>query len=176
MDNLYEIKKVVIYKPQEYERVGLVPINEVIEQIWQRMEHPGKKGKVTFNGYRVNVQSTRLRTFALTGVNCSCCKIEGAYFAIERSKGNTNTGYHLNLWAKDKEGKEVLMTHDHITARGLGGVDDNTNTETMCGPCNWEKGQLEQQLSRNPTDNSLQVKIMEFKNNKEKILKEQYGK
>lgn len=51
-------------------------------------------------------------------------------------------GYHLNLWGV-KDGEEVLFTHDHVLARGLGGKDNLDNTQTMCCYCNWEKGDLE---------------------------------
>jgi predicted nucleotidyltransferase len=172
LDNNEELKpiKKPIYKAQEYERVGVVEPSQVLFHISNALEHVSKKGKVSINGYLVNVQSIRLRTFLLTGLNCNCCGLEGSYFAIERTKGNDQAGFHLNLWAKDKSGNEILMTHDHIHARGLGGSDDTTNTETMCGPCNWEKGQLEQQLSKNPLDSDLQKKINTFKNNKRKNM------
>lgn len=157
-----DIKEIKQYKSQEYERVALLPITEVLPHILNNINNT-KKAKVLFQGYLVNVTSTRLKTFALTGIDCHCCGIQSAYFAIERSKG-TSGGYHLNLWAKDKDGNEILMTHDHITARSMGGLDDNTNTETLCGPCNWSKGTLEHAFSKNPNENILK-EIQNFKLN-----------
>lgn len=67
----------------------------------------------------------------------SCGRV-GTHFAIERGTGQQT--YHLNLWAIDEQGDEYLMTHDHILARSLGGADNISNTQTMCSPCNAEKG------------------------------------
>src|ERR1035437_5984742 len=54
--------------------------------------------------------------------------------------------YHLNMWGVDDQNEEVLFTHDHTHARGLGGRDILDNSETMCCFCNWEKGVQEQIL------------------------------
>jgi hypothetical protein len=48
----------------------------------------------------------------------------------------------MNLYGM-KDGNEVLFTHDHILARGLGGADDLTNSQTMCSPCNGNKSKAE---------------------------------
>lgn len=61
------------------------------------------------------------------------------FFAVERTTGTTG-GYHLNLYAADEDGAEVLMTHDHVVAKASGGTNTDDNTQTMCGPCNWAKG------------------------------------
>jgi hypothetical protein len=138
--------KTKIKKNQTYERIGILNIEEVIPVIQEHFDVYGNKGKVDISGFYVNVQSVRLRTFAHTGTSCECCGIKAEYFAVERSPGNPKAGYHLNLWGHDDEGNDVLFTHDHILARALGGKDDLTNTETMCGPCNWEKGKIEQKI------------------------------
>lgn len=51
----------------------------------------------------------------------------------------------MNLWGKTNDGGEVLFTHDHILARGLGGSDKLDNMQTMCCWHNWEKGEIEGQ-------------------------------
>jgi hypothetical protein len=104
---------------------------------------PQNKGERVFvKDQLVRVTSLRLRTFARKGIKCACCGLEGKYFAIERSPNSTGP-YHLNLWALDKKGREIIMTHDHIVARALGGGNTLSECQTMCGPCNWKKGQKE---------------------------------
>lgn len=158
------------HKFQEYERIDTVSLEEVLYHIKNNYDNINKKGKVEIKGHSVNVQSLRLRTFFKAGVNCSCCGIKGAYFAIERTKGTT--GYHLNLWGINEDKEHILMTHDHKQARSLGGFDNIENTETMCGPCNWDKGKLEALLKLNPEDTQLINQIKNFKNNKERKMNE----
>lgn len=154
-------------KTQIYERAGIVSIEEVLHYIWKNMDDPKKSGKVLISEHLVNVQSVRLRTFALTGLKCACCDLSGQFFAIERN--NNQPGYHLNLWAINANNEEILMTHDHKQARALGGDDTTANTETMCGPCNWEKGKLEHTLKNNPEDKNCSNELNNFKKNKLKI-------
>lgn len=42
--------------------------------------------------------------------------------------------------AIDENGKEVLMTKDHIIPKSKGGADDISNYQTMCERCNEAKG------------------------------------
>ena len=48
--------------------------------------------------------------------------------------------YHLNLYAVDDNGDEILMTKDRILPRSKGGIDDISNYQTMCKLCNEAKG------------------------------------
>jgi hypothetical protein len=59
---------------------------------------------------------------------------------MERDSGSPT--YHLNLYALDSDGREILMTHDHILARADGGKNHLSNTQTMCAPCNFKKGSI----------------------------------
>jgi len=85
--------------------------------------------------------STRMLTFLEKGVVCRYCKLEGAYFQAERFSLNEKK-FHLNLYAVDYEGDEVLMTHDHHVPRGSGGKDALGNTDTACTTCNSYKAGL----------------------------------
>lgn len=107
-------------------------------------EHKGSSQRVEFCGQQVKLSSLRLRTFATYGTECVDCGIKASFFAIERHQGDVN--YHINLWAINSDGKQVLMTHDHILARSLGGADNISNTQTMCMICNFEKGKIEHKL------------------------------
>lgn len=96
--------------------------------------------KQLINGVLVNVKSLRLNTFATKGLVCANCGIFGSIFALERIQSQPK--YHINLWAVVND-IEILMTHDHIIARCNGGLDDITNVQTMCSPCNYKKSLLE---------------------------------
>jgi len=118
-----------------YTRAGLVAIDQVLPLILDKSIE-----KVDLCGHRVNVVSLRLQTFAMKGLECSSCGVKATHFAVE-TKMNGEPAWHLNLWADrshlDKE--EMLMTHDHTLARGLGGKDHIDNVTTMCSKCNHQK-------------------------------------
>lgn len=130
---------------RRYERLGELPIPRVIEVITSLIGQRKGKGKAEFDGQIVNCTSLRLRTFALKGTVCSCCGLEATHFALERTNhpSHANSPYHLNLWGI-KDGREILFTHDHTLARSLGGLDNLSNTTTMCEPCNSNKAVGEQ--------------------------------
>src|ERR1700712_2632225 len=123
-----------------YERIGTLSLEEVFPYIEEHLSDP-RKIRIKIKKYFVSVQSLRLRTFLKSGVQCPCCSNKASFFAIERNYGSQG-GYHLNLYGIDKKNKEILFTHDHIIARALGGEDNISNSRTMCGPCNWEKGRI----------------------------------
>lgn len=94
------------------------------------------KLKVEFDGHKIKVSSDRLVLFKHKGIKCVSCGIEGKYF--RKSFGGYPTP-HFNLFALDANGKEVLMTKDHIHPKSKGGKDCLRNYQTMCAPCNEEK-------------------------------------
>lgn len=59
-------------------------------------------------------------------------------FRKGKTKGDKR--YHLNLYAIDGNGKEVLMTKDHIFPHNKGGKNNISNYQTMCVKCNVAKG------------------------------------
>jgi hypothetical protein len=97
-------------------------------------------------GVPCHVSGLRLFTFKTKGTRCVTCGIEGEFFAIERPYRSHPT-YHLNLYAIREDGVHVLMTHDHILARSLGGSDTPNNAQTMCEYCNSEKSKGESNLA-----------------------------
>lgn len=135
---------------QKYERAGIVSIEDALVAIRAALEQLKKRekpAKASFLGIEMNTKSLRLQTFAEKGLNCVTCGAKGLHFAIERN-GQTPE-YHLNLWATNKDGDEVLMTHDHILARSGGGKNYIENTQPMCSPCNHEKSIPEREAARN---------------------------
>jgi hypothetical protein len=150
------------YKNNHYERIGILSTEEVFPYIAENFHHRSTKCKVNIKTFYVNVNSLRLRTFYHSGVECHYCGIIGTYFAIEKTPGNDHTGYHLNLYGIDKSNNEILFTHDHIIAKAFGGENKLHNTQTMCGPCNWSKGRLEQQIANSERNKLSDEEISEL--------------
>jgi hypothetical protein len=98
--------------------------------------------RVDFDGDMIKMHSDRLKTFATKGCNCVKCGVKGVIFYKERSIGRSaeNELYHLNLYGINEKGEEVLMTKDHIIPKSKGGKNHISNYQTMCHPCNIEKG------------------------------------
>lgn len=117
-------------------RAGVLTLEDVLPLIPE--EEDKFFDSVDFFGYRVGVNSVRLKTFKIKGIACVTCGIIGEFFAVERDKGLFGK-YHLNLYAM-KDGKEILMTRDHIFPRSKGGSNALCNMQPMCQPCNSKKG------------------------------------
>ncbi len=130
---------------QRYIRYEVVPLNEFLAEIYQYWNKTGTHIQRP-NGKWVGCTSLRLKTFARGAkqnngvIKCVGCDLEATHFAVESSPGQIHT--HMNLYGM-KNGAEVLFTHDHILARGLGGADDLSNTQVMCAPCNSYKSREE---------------------------------
>ena len=120
-------------------RKSIYEINDVYNAVKDVLfEQKKENARVLFDGDNIKGNSHRYQTFFTKGLKCVCCGIEGKYFAKER--GGNATSYHLNLYATDKDGDEVLMTKDHIIPKSKGGIDHISNYQTMCEPCNRAKG------------------------------------
>jgi len=108
------------------------------------IDYKERDKRISFDGEQIKLSSLRLRTFATHGIECVDCGVKAVFFAMERH--HMDVKYHINLWAVRDNGQQVLMTHDHILARSLGGADNIANTQTMCMDCNFEKGKIEHKL------------------------------
>lgn len=119
-----------------YDRFGTLPAGEVLPLIGP------KQWKTLILGQLVNVSSVRLQMFTTKGCSCVRCGITGTFFAVERSfiQAETDKPYHVNLYALREDGKEILMTKDHIIPASLDGPDSLANMQPMCEPCNTNKG------------------------------------
>jgi len=119
-------------------RLKTYTIDEVMPHIII-VGHDGDKSRQMFDGQLIRMSSLRLQTFKKYGIICIDCGIKGAFFAMERFRGALML-YHLNLYAYDDKGEEVLMTKDHIIPQSGGGRDILSNMQPMCSPCNCMKG------------------------------------
>lgn len=121
------------------ERKSTHSIEEVREVVKDILFYKDKRyAKVELDGDIIKGNSQRYQTFFTKGTKCVCCGIEGKYFAKE--KVACDKSYHLNLYAIDENGKEVLMTKDHILPKSKGGQDHVENYQPMCVRCNKAKG------------------------------------
>jgi 5-methylcytosine-specific restriction endonuclease McrA len=121
-----------------FERHGVVGL-EVMELLSDEKRNP--QDYVEMQGVQVKVTSQRYPVFKRSLKCCvDGCENVGSFFAIERPVFPPTAKYHLNLYALDKEGKEVLMTKDHIIPRSKGGKNIQSNYQTMCTLCNAKKG------------------------------------
>lgn len=137
---LSEIKKLLKnFDPNQLERKGIYSIEEVEEKVKDVLFVKERNlSKVDFDGDMIKGNSQRYQTFFTKGCKCVKCGIEGKYFAKE--KHLKDRSFHLNLYAIDENGEEVLMTKDHIIPKSKGGSDDISNYQTMCERCNKAKG------------------------------------
>lgn len=94
--------------------------------------------KIDWDGDLIKMNSQRYEVFKTRGTTCVDCGIIGLFFAKERTEKCPT--YHFNLYAIDEDGKEILMTKDHIIAKSNGGPNKLENYQTMCTHCNFEKG------------------------------------
>lgn len=130
-------------KPESYYKGLRRKENLTIEEVYNAVkdvlfEPEDKKAMVVINGDKIKGNSQRFQTFFTKGLKCACCGIEGKYFGKEKDFNAAR--YHLNLYALDESGNEVLMTKDHIVPRSKGGASELYNYQTMCVKCNIAKG------------------------------------
>lgn len=147
-----------------YVRHGTATIEEIVALIlehWNKPQNPAKyegapndlgERVLLHEKYPVGVTSTRMRTFGRAYKNagtlqCVSCGLKASFFSVDTFANGNQTTPHLNLFGVNKDGHDVLFTHDHVLARGLGGVDNLSNTQVMCSPCNNRKSRKEGKLA-----------------------------
>jgi len=114
-----------------YRRAGLVSIDEVLANVG---------GSVSVNGVPATCASWRIRLYAAKGVRCANCGLVGTTFAVERAKRQESNKHHLNLYHVAEDGKETMITVDHIIPKSKGGGNHISNLQPLCIRCNGRKG------------------------------------
>ncbi len=121
-------------------RKETVPVSDILPHIiftpreLSATSHP--EALVSIGGDLINMTSLKLQTFKENGIRCRMCGCKGSYFAKEKYAAEPY--FHLNLYAM-KDGREVLMTKDHILPVVKGGRDRLNNFQTLCIDCNKKK-------------------------------------
>lgn len=123
-----------VYTIQQFEDIIKKELLEKLEELNKDGKFPGLKSsnRFFFDGDYIKLYSHRYITFISKGYKCCECGLEGSFFAKERTKESKS--WHLNLYGI-KDGKEVLMTKNHIIPKSLGGKDHVDNYQTMCCRC-----------------------------------------
>lgn len=143
----------------------------VAEVLGAEVEQHDKKWSV-IPSLGVYINTNALLMWKKHGVFCCVDKCErtGLFFAAERTpgKGSMYNEWHLNLYAVDPNDDEVLMTQDHVLARGNGGEDHVDNLQPMCYPHNQRKGdtQMSDFITRVSETNHQQERAQNKKNEK----------
>lgn len=116
-----------------------------IEDVFSQMGEGNRKYvSAFFLGEEVNLGTMNCRVFFHKGVDCVNCGAKGSHFHMEKTNNAPlhviYHDWHLNLYAINSHGHEVLMTKDHIMPRSKGGTDELDNLAPMCVKCNNKKG------------------------------------
>ena len=160
--------------PNRFERKETYSINEVLDFIPNPKDYPKdfklKKIKRDYDGDPIKMGSQRYYVFK-ESVCCAFCNIEGKFFAKERhlnKKGQPcSESFHMNLYAIDENGNDVLMTKDHIIPRAKGGRDVLSNYQNSCFLCNELKSAMDDDKFRD---------LLEGIKNKDPVAIDEYNK
>jgi hypothetical protein len=114
-----------------------------IEQVLKLLPETMIPGhRVTIEGVEVPTDIVNLYVYKEKGVDCKGCQAKGSHFYIEKFGEGSHVfnNWHLNLYAINQYGNEVMITKDHILAKSAGGSDELINLQPMCKTCNQKKG------------------------------------
>ncbi len=134
---LHDIQTRAGMKTGTYRRLGTLSLEEVLPLI-------GVETSATFFGEKVKLTSRRYKCFKGRGTRCVDCGLKGHYFAVERHRyqNRLTSPYHLNLYHKNADGHEILLTVDHIIPKAQNGSNSIKNLQPMCSPCNAVKADV----------------------------------
>lgn len=119
---------------QVFEREGIIPVNEVLEVI----RDPNRTNNTWFDR-KVKTSGVRLEAFS-SGPCCqnSECALPATHFAVERVADKQmyiNHGFHLNMYGKTPDGREVQFMHHHLLRPGADGVPESFAIVSLCSDC-----------------------------------------
>lgn len=129
----------------QFIRAGTYPLSEVLPYIQVDLGKGSKERLADPKAYKVYGEKKvwmarkRYKVF-LESTVCCLCGLEGEFFALEQQKEKKDSDiWFFHLYGK-KEGEEILFTQDHALPKSRGGSNELENLQTMCSPCNNDKG------------------------------------
>lgn len=120
------------------QRFLTIPKDE-IESCLKALVAAKELGMISLRGYKIIVDTDRYENLYYHGLKCAQCGLEAKFAAIEKNIYSKDK-FHLNVYGIDKNGKELMLTKDHIFPRILGGLDTLNNYQVLCERCNSCKG------------------------------------
>lgn len=142
-NGIYDAETLSKRNETRYERKAVYSIEDIRLATKDVLFNP-RKTDIILDGDIVKGNSQRYQLFFTKGMTCVCCGIKGKFFRKERTIADIDKmnpkRCHLNLYAVNDDGIEVLMTKDHIIPKSKGGKDTLDNYQTMCEICNKRKG------------------------------------
>lgn len=124
-----------VVRQDDPKRYGIGEILALVASAPESGRHRKADAMVVLDGEEIKV-TNRLRTY-LAGTDCAECGAKGTHFRKTRQSDQPRP--HLNLYAVNSDGHEVLMTSDHIVPRSKGGKDALGNLQPLCANCNRRK-------------------------------------
>jgi len=113
-----------------------IPVEDILHKL-KNVQRDGNQ-YMLIDGDPVKITSQRYAVFQKS-LTCKHCGLIGSIFYKEKGHPSYRA-FHLNLYAIDKQGNEILMTKDHRIPKSKGGPNDLSNYDTMCVKCNVKKG------------------------------------
>ncbi len=115
--------------------------------------------------YNIRMNSDRYKLFKISP-SCCACGLIGTKFILQHKTGENLS--HFQFYGEE-DGRDVLMTRDHITPKSYGGEDDLSNYATLCYICNQIKGSL-------PLSYQSVNELRELQRNKERLTTQELRK
>lgn len=112
--------------------IGIFSIKDVIPYVGEYITNRYDKR------YKVDMFVLKYRMFRRKGIKCACCNRRGQCFKLHANNRFPDRGY-FNLYGRDTNGQEFLMTVDHIIPMSKGGLESICNVQPMCWKCNQKK-------------------------------------
>lgn len=97
-----------------------------------------KEDRVKLYELKINLASQRYKVFKKSCA-CAYCGVVGRIMCLDVKRTRRSNG-HFNLYGIKPSGQVVMLTKDHIIPKSSGGLNIIDNYQTLCEPCNINKG------------------------------------
>lgn len=128
-------------------RAGIVSVSMVFDLM-------GLGFQPVICGQKVSLNGKYLQMLREKGTKCLDCGLEGQFFAVEKHI-DTKMSYKLKLYGVRDDGRQAMITKDHIKPVSKGGSHNLDNLQPLCYFCNTEKGNKYEMPSRIESSQAL---------------------